>query len=164
MDHGAQREAQVCGTAHVGSGERELCCGHCLCKDAPLRLPSRPRLAPDRGGGRGPAGMSTTVTPPCSARSDAKAGSGGEGCPVPPILALEVRSQAAGSPAQGPTQVLPPALPRYPLNTQPVLAQTGGSGGCSPLLACPLQHSFHSSTRMAPESSCACSPHPHDGG
>lgn len=33
----------------------------------------------------------------------------------------------------------------------------------SPLLSSPLQHSFSSCTRMAPESSCACSPHPHDG-
>lgn len=33
----------------------------------------------------------------------------------------------------------------------------------SPLLSSPLQHSFPSCTRMAPESFCACSPHPHDG-
>lgn len=99
MDHGAEWEAQVRGTAHVGPGERELCCGHGLCKDAPLWLPSWPRLA---------------------------------------LVPTE-------HPASfGPNQRV--------------------WGLHSPLLSSPLQHSFPSCTRMAPESFCACSPHPHDGG
>lgn len=46
VDHSAQREAQVSGTAHVGPGKKEPCGGHCSLQDTlTLRmLPLQPRL------------------------------------------------------------------------------------------------------------------------
>lgn len=35
MDYSAQWEAQVCGAAHMGPGEKESCCGHCSMQGCP---------------------------------------------------------------------------------------------------------------------------------